>query len=387
MKRNLYSLPPLLMTLSTLGAVGCGADVLDNGDDGALGQGVEGSQNPDGTMNSGENVAVGQPGQLGQSGGELGGAGVTPGDGTGAVVDPACPKMCEVEVVTVVEVEGGGSMCTEPAYNSERVYATAGIKVSYKGKEYESHYYVGVGLTPAENSGEWKEWYPGVDCPSGPSTEEVVTKEMVCCQGDVPVTTPDVGTGCALDPILGESRFNNWFSARRNAFYTYANLCTALESFPAFASGSDVDTNKREISAFLANVARETGELDYLEEINKTIVTYYGRGPLQISHASNYESLGEFLNVDLLGNPDLLITDGVLTWKSALWFWMKADNQEKGTCHDAIIGSGGFGQTIREINGGLECSGADEANGQRIAYYRRYTGELGVDPGSPLICW
>jgi predicted chitinase len=34
---------------------------------------------------------------------------------------------------------------------------------------------------------------------------------------------------------------------------------------------------------------------------------WYGRGPIQITHRENYESLGRILGVDLVGNPDLAL--------------------------------------------------------------------------------
>lgn len=208
--------------------------------------------------------------------------------------------------------------------------------------------------------------------------------------GDTDSDTGDIGgivEGCALDPILGEDGFLDWYSARRDPFYTYDDLCKALESFPAFATSGSEQDRKREVAAFFANVSRETGELEYVEQIVKDPPTYYGRGPLQLTHSYNYDSAGTFLGEDLLGNPDLLATDGVLTWAASLWFWMESDGAGKGTCHGAITGGDGFGQTIDIINGGFECNGPNEAAQQRIEYYEQYTADLGVSPGSNLTCW
>ncbi|GEM_PF-1271329 len=197
------------------------------------------------------------------------------------------------------------------------------------------------------------------------------------------------GGGCVLDSVMGgEAAFNAWFDARRNkSFYTYASLCTALELFPGFASSGNAETNKREVAAFFANVARETGELEYIEEIIPSVPNYYGRGPLQLTHSYNYQSAGGFLGVDLLANPGLLATDAVLSWRAALWFWMKSDGAGKGTCHGAMVQGSGFGQTINVINGGLECpSSGNTAAGQRIGYYTNYCGKLGVSPGGNTGC-
>lgn len=211
-----------------------------------------------------------------------------------------------------------------------------------------------------------------------------------------PDPDPETGTGggssvdpnaCVLDSILGEAGFNSWFMSRRNAFYSYANLCTALQEFPGFAATGDDSKDRREVAAFFANVARETGELEYIQEITPTTPTYYGRGPIQLTHDYNYRAAGEFLGIDLLSNPDLVATDGVVTWKTALWFWMHSDGAAKGTCHGAIVNGLGFGQTINIINGGLECNGPNQGANERIAYYQDYMSRLGEAPEADLDCW
>jgi hypothetical protein len=193
-------------------------------------------------------------------------------------------------------------------------------------------------------------------------------------------------SSCVLDEFLGEAGFNDWFKARRNSFYTYGNLCTALEGFPGFAKSGNATTDKREVAAFFANVARETGELQYIEQIMKDPPTYFGRGPIQLTHSYNYQSAGDFLGINLVANPDLVATDGVVTWQTALWFWMHSDGAGKGTCHNAIASSG-FGQTINIINGGLECGGENVGARERITYYEGFCSRLGIDPGANLTCW
>jgi chitinase len=105
---------------------------------------------------------------------------------------------------------------------------------------------------------------------------------------------------------------------------------------------------------------------------------YYGRGPLQLSWNYNYGPAGSNIGFDGLGNPDLVAQDPVVSFKSALWFWM--DNVHR-------VMPQGFGATIRVINGALECNGrnADEME-SRVRFYRQYCGQLGVEPGSNLYC-
>ena len=52
-----------------------------------------------------------------------------------------------------------------------------------------------------------------------------------------------------------------------------------------------------------------------------------------------------------------------------------------------MVNGAGFGQTIRSINGSLECDGRNPAQVQsRVDAYNRFTSILGVSPGSNLYC-
>lgn len=214
-----------------------------------------------------------------------------------------------------------------------------------------------------------------------------------------PDPDPEPGTGggtsvpggtCALDGILGKAGFESWFSARRNPFYTYDSLCTALADFPKFAASGNATTDKQEVAAFFANVARETGELQYIDQLPESrgsTGNYFGRGPLQLTWDYNYRAAGEFLGVDLLSNPNLLSSDAVMSWKASLWFWVHSDGAAKGTCNAAIVEGRGFGQTINIINGGLECpSASNSAAQQRISYFTTFCGRLAVPTGTGLNC-
>ncbi|KAK6924562.1 Glycoside hydrolase, family 19, catalytic [Dillenia turbinata] len=63
---------------------------------------------------------------------------------------------------------------------------------------------------------------------------------------------------------------------------------------------------------------------------------YHGRGPIQITNY-NYGPAGHALGVDLLSNPDLLVTDPTISFKTAHWSWM-TPQPPKPSCHDAITG-------------------------------------------------
>ncbi|MBT7445168.1 MAG: hypothetical protein HN790_14530 [Methylococcales bacterium] len=127
--------------------------------------------------------------------------------------------------------------------------------------------------------------------------------------------------------------------------------------------------------------------------------TYHGRGPMQLSWNYNYGLMGEMLDIDLLSNPQLLTTDGVLSFRSAIWFWMTTQSP-KPSNHDVMTGKWvpssedvnagrlpGFGMTINVINGGLECN--QPHNGKtkdRVGFYQTITQNLGVAAGDNLQC-
>jgi hypothetical protein len=310
----------------------------------------------------------------------------------GGSSEDSCPMMCEVEVITqeTVEVEGVG--CTADPYLAGEAYS-GGATVSFESKTYTARWWTNY----APNAAPDDAWGDGVPCGNtGLVTRPVTSTEMVCCdsvvtedEDDGGETTPEFD--CILDKHLTRATFNSWFSGRAasqyDTFYTYDNLCEALDLFSDFANTGNDTSDKREIAAFFANVARETGELQYIEEISQTVPTYYGRGPIQLTHSYNYKAAGEYIGESLEANPGLVSSDGVISWKTGLWFWMAASGACKGTCHDGIHNGGGLGKTIDIINGGYECRGPTPAAQERITYFERYISDLGVDAGGPKTCW
>ena len=200
--------------------------------------------------------------------------------------------------------------------------------------------------------------------------------------------------------IVTEAQFNRMFPAR-SSFYTYAGLVAATATFPAFAKTGSDTVRKQEAAAFLANVAHESDQLKAVREYNTANYPlycsrgvgncggkeYYGRGPIQLSWDYNYAAAGSAIKADLLNNPDLVATDAAIAWRTGVWYWMTGTGAAGTTPHDAMVGSRGFGVTIRAINGALECDGKrpDQVQ-QRVDYYRTFTGILGVPTGSNLGC-
>lgn len=183
---------------------------------------------------------------------------------------------------------------------------------------------------------------------------------------------------------------------------------TIYIDFGNFINRENSDNNIRELAAFLAHISKETtggwqrpvgsgtiGDhglwgLYFVHEVgydsnssgayssphndfppnpNKS---YYGRGPMQLSWNYNYGQLSKFLYNDasiLLNQPEQLEQDGVLAFKSAIWFWMMPQ-WPKPSCHQIMheiwepmpgeytmpkMYQKGFAHTNNIINGGLEC--------------------------------
>ena len=216
-------------------------------------------------------------------------------------------------------------------------------------------------------------------------------------------------------------------------FYSFRAFETAAKKFPGFLSESDEVTRKRELCAFLANIAQETSGgwndapggyfkwgLFYVEEqgegqiraqyrdtSNKNYppvknISYHGRGPKQLSWNYNYGQFSEawYGSKDtLLLDPDLLIKDAVVSFASAIWFWMTAQ-KPKPSCHDIICGKWqptavdiqdgrlpGFGATVNVINGGLECGvPAGDKTNYRYEYYKYFCKYFKVAPGDHIDC-
>jgi putative chitinase len=130
----------------------------------------------------------------------------------------------------------------------------------------------------------------------------------------------------------------------------------------------EIDTPLR-ASAFLAQIAHESAELRYMEEIwgptaqqkkyeppsdlAKSLgntepgdgFRYRGRGPIQITGRANYKKYGDLLGVDLVENPDLAATPQY-AFSTAGLFWKLNGLNELADVQD-------FTTITKRINGGL----------------------------------
>lgn len=209
-----------------------------------------------------------------------------------------------------------------------------------------------------------------------------------------PAPTPEPSAAT----LLTEAQFNQMFP-NRIAFYTYKGLIEAADATPGFAKEGSVEVRKREIAAVLGNATQESDSFKatreynmanwplYCDKMNTTFPCkgnnqYYGRGPIQLSWNYNYGAAGEFLKVDLLNNPDLVATNPKIAFQTMMWYWMTQKGPGTMTGHDAIVNGKGFGETIRSINGALECDGKlpDHVN-NRINYYNKVLQVMGISKG------
>jgi len=150
----------------------------------------------------------------------------------------------------------------------------------------------------------------------------------------------------------------------------------------------EINTTLR-ASAFLAQIAHESGELKFMEEIWGPTAAqrryeppgqkaaelgntqpgdgklYKGRGAIQITGRANYKKYGDLLGFDLEGNPDLVATPQ-FAFSTAGLYWQERGLNELADIQDFIT-------ITRRINGGT--TGLEE----RQRYYEIALDALGVE--------
>lgn len=133
----------------------------------------------------------------------------------------------------------------------------------------------------------------------------------------------------------------------------FSSLVNAMAEF-------DIDSKLRQ-AAFIAQIAHESGEFRYAEEIasgaayegrkdlGNTLfgdgVKFKGRGLIQITGRTNYEALRDNLLIDCIEHPEIVKTPENAC-RSAAWFWKKHSLNE-------LADSQNFALITRRINGGL----------------------------------
>ncbi|MEW6737920.1 MAG: glycoside hydrolase family 19 protein [Acidobacteriota bacterium] len=145
-----------------------------------------------------------------------------------------------------------------------------------------------------------------------------------------------------------------------------------LPHLNAAMAEAEINTPLRQ-AAFLAQLAHESGELKYFEEIASGAAyegrrdlgnvnpgdgkRYKGRGPIQLTGRANYRRAGLALGVDLEGEPERAATSE-LGFRIAAWYWQSRDL-------NTLADKGLFDKITYKINGGLN------GKAERDKYYQR----------------
>lgn len=132
---------------------------------------------------------------------------------------------------------------------------------------------------------------------------------------------------------------------------------------PAMEKGR-INTPDR-IAAFLAQLAHESGEFRYMEELADGSAyegradlgnvlpgdgpRFKGHGPIQITGRANHRACGAYLGLDLEANP-LLLTRPEYGTASAVWFWTQGNGRID---LNLLADRGWFKAITKIINGGL----------------------------------
>jgi len=154
-------------------------------------------------------------------------------------------------------------------------------------------------------------------------------------------------------------------------------LTYALELSRAMAA-AQINTVTR-AAMFLGQLALESGELRYMEEIEDGSAyegrddlgnvedgdgqRYKGRGPIQLTGRDNYHAAGRALSLPLEGHPEMVATAAV-GFRVAAWYWTSRDLN---TVADALD----FRAVTKAINGGYSH------HDRREGYYHRALEVLG----------
>ncbi len=145
--------------------------------------------------------------------------------------------------------------------------------------------------------------------------------------------------------------------------YTRAKRALLSEYFPhleAAMAEAQINTPLRQ-AAFLAQLAHESAEFRYMEEIASGAAyegrkdlgntqpgdgkRFKGRGPIQLTGRANYAAAGKALGLNLVNDPESAASPEV-GFRTAAWFWNKHSL-------NAPADVGDFDLITRKINGGF----------------------------------
>lgn len=164
---------------------------------------------------------------------------------------------------------------------------------------------------------------------------------------------------CKIMPLLPKAKANMY----------YPHLVGAMEEF-------EINTAQR-AAAFLAQIAHESAQLRYFEEIadgsayeNRKDLgnvlpgdgkRFKGRGPIQLTGRANYRDYGKELGIDLENSPELASSPEI-GFRTAGAFWKRKGLND-------LADNGEFRKISVRINGINKKTGEPNGLADRIKYY------------------
>ncbi|GFY87816.1 basic chitinase [Actinidia rufa] len=225
---------------------------------------------------------------------------------------------------------------------------------------------------------------------------------------------PSGGGGGDISSVISRDLFEQLLKHRNDAvcegkgFYSYDAFVSAAKSFGAFGNTGDAVTRKERGCCFsLSQTSHETtggwptapdgpyawGYCFVQEQGNPVDYCVPDQEWPCVPGKNNYNygPAGRAIGVDLLNNPNVVAADPIISFKTALWFWMTPQSP-KPSCHDVITGSWtpsdadksagrvpGYGVITNIINGGIECDkGSNPEADDRVRFYKRYCDIMGI---------
>ena len=211
--------------------------------------------------------------------------------------------------------------------------------------------------------------------------------------GFLPMLIPEPGADATvLDPVdSAERQASGWLGpdggvSLEQLQSIMPNLTYAEEYLPYLNEAmaeAEINTPLRQ-GAFLAQLAHESGELQWFEEFadgwdyewredlgniyEGDGPLYKGRGPIQLTGRHNYTMAGEALGLDLVNDPWQVASPEV-GFRTACWYWNYGSAWGD---LNVYADAGDFDSTCLGVNGGW--NGYDE----RCRYYNVACGVLGA---------
>lgn len=149
----------------------------------------------------------------------------------------------------------------------------------------------------------------------------------------------DIGTPKRQAAFIGQCAVEsaNFTRLQENLKYSVQRLTQVWPSrFPSIEAATPYANNPEKLANFVY-----AGRMGNLQDGDGW--QFHGRGLIQLTGRENYENCGNGIGVDLINDPDLLLTPQYAAL-SAGWFWGKrglnalADTQEYGTMTRRING-------------------------------------------------